>query len=350
MEGKYLTVLFWLKYMEVKLEFEHVREHIGNINQVFSVKEYILTGGRKQGVRGIDVSNGAGIDITILPDRGMDIYQLKYKGKCLNYLATPGILSPEFYDAQGTGWLRSFYGGFLTTCGLENIGSATEDKGVQYGLHGSISNTPAEFVNIIHEEKDGIPVLKISGTMIRACQSGDNLKLTRTYEFQYGSKDFTFYDEIENFGYKKSPFMILYHMNMGYPLLSEKSELILPTNQVTSRTEHAKNHADKYKEITYPADGYEEMCYYHDIVEDENGLATVGIKNSSEEIGVKITYDKKILDHFIQWKMLGKGEYVMGLEPCNATIDGRMDAKENGSLKFIDAGEKIGHKIKISMM
>ncbi|WP_274595949.1 DUF4432 family protein [Robinsoniella peoriensis] len=38
------------------------------------------------------------------------------------------------------------------------------------------------------------------------------------------------------------------------------------------------------------------------------------------------------LDHFVQWKMMGAGDYVMGLEPANATIDGIADAIENGSV------------------
>ena len=331
------------------MKFEKIREYIGHTDQVFMVKEYTLTGGKQQGVKAIDVSNGAGIDITILPDRGMDIYQLKYRGKGLNYIAAPGIIAPEFCESRGAKWLRSFYGGFLTTCGLENLGPACVEEGEEYGLHGSISNTPAEHVNIIQEEKDGVPVLKISGTMARACQFGENLRLTRTYEFSFGSKDFVFYDEVENFGFRKSPFMLLYHFNMGYPLLSENSELIIPTNHVRPRTEHAKNHVDQYLEITPPSDKYEEMCYYHDIISDENGLATVGIRNTKEDLGLHITYEKKMLDHFIQWKMLGKGEYVMGLEPGNATIEGRVDARENGTLKWIEAGEKISHKIKVTL-
>lgn len=324
-------------------------EYIGDINQIFSVKRYKMEGGKKQGVEAIDVSNGSGLDITILPDRGMDIYQLKFKGKCLNYLSKSGITAPQYFVNKEKGFMPTFYAGFLTTCGLENIGVTCEDEGESLAMHGSISNTPAEQVNIIYDVIDNVPAVKITGTMVSSVLFGTNLKLTRTYEIKYGVNEVSFYDEIENIGYNKSPYMILYHFNMGYPLLSEYSELVIPTKKATPRTEHAAKHADQYLQVTKPALNYEEMCYYHDIEADEAGFATVGVNNEKENLSVRITYDRSQLDHFVQWKMLGKGEYAMGLEPGNATIEGRDDARKNGTLKWLEAGEAVNNKFLISV-
>ena len=77
-------------------------------------------------------------------------------------------------------------------------------------------------------------------------------------------------------------------------------------------------------------------------------MATVGLRNAQQHLGVEITYDKKVLDHFVQWKMLGKGEYAIGLEPCNATIDGRADARENGSLKYLAPGEEVVCRFRVA--
>lgn len=331
------------------MDNKELLEYIGDINQVFSVKRYKMEGGKRQGVEAIDINNGSGLELTILPDRGMDIYQLKFKGRCLNYLSKSGITAPQYFDTTGRGFLPSFYAGFLTTCGLENIGISCEDEGESLGMHGSIANTPAEHVNIIHDTIDHAPAVKITGTMVNAALFGSNLKLTRTYEIKYGVNEVNFYDQIENFGYKKSPYMILYHFNMGYPLLSENSEVSIPTKNIIPRTEHAAKHIDQYLEVTKPEFNYEEMCYYHEVEPDKTGFATVGIKNKEEKLSLSIIYDRNQLDHFVQWKMFGKGEYAMGLEPGNATIDGRDDARKNGSLKWLEPGETVCNRLKISV-
>ena len=106
---------------------------------------------------------------------------------------------------------------------------------------------------------------------------------------------------------------------------------------------------DEYLKITSPGDDYEEMCYYHDINAAADGSAAVGIRNPKAGLGVQIAFNKNELDHFVQWKMLGKGEYVMGLEPGNASIDGRADAASNGSLKLIAPGEEKHFNLNITV-
>lgn len=331
------------------MDFQSVQKYIGNLSQVFSVKEYRMEGGKAKGIYAVDINNGAGLELTILPDRCMDFYQLKYNGKSLNYISPTGPVSPEYSDRSGENWLKSYFAGFLTTCGLSNIGVPCEDNGDVLGLHGELSNTPAEHVNILRRTEDGVPVVYISGTMRSAVLFGSNLSLTRTVTMKYGENRIRIRDEIRNEGYKTSPFMTLYHFNMGYPLLCEQSILEIPSRSVMPRNEHAANHAEDYLKITAPVSPYEEMCYYHELSADPQGNTCVGIRNPVENIRVTIGFNKNVLDHFVQWKMLGSSEYVIGLEPCNATIDGRADARKNGSLKFIEPKQAITHELEVSV-
>ena len=43
--------------------------------------------------------------------------------------------------------------------------------------------------------------------------------------------------------------------------------------------------------------------------------------------------------------MMGAGDYVIGLEPANSTIDGIKDAVENKSMKYIEPGEYVEHNL-----
>lgn len=329
------------------MSFKKKKEYIGNINQLFSVKKYQFIDGKQDSVKAIDINNGAGIDMTILLDKCMDFAQLKFKSKNLNFITPTGIVSPQFYDDTNADWLKSWTAGFLTTCGLSNIGSACIDQGEKFGIHGRLSNTPAENISISVIEEDEIPVLKVTGTMKQAVMFGENLTLKRTVTCRYGVNEIEIEDDVYNDGYKTQPIMLLYHFNIGYPLLSENARLFIPSKKVSGRDEHAQEHIKQWNEITPPVKDFQEMCFYHDIEGNADGMKIVGIDNEKEELSVRIHYNGKLLDHFVQWKMLGKGEYVMGLEPCNATIDGRSNARENKSLKEINPNEHIVYKFKI---
>ena len=330
------------------MEFQKLREYLGDTAQVFDVKQYRLMGGKAEGVRAIDIHNGAGMELTILPDRGMDFYRLRYKGTTLNFLTPTGIAAPSYFAEEAGGMGQMFFGGMMLTCGLRNIGLPCRENGAYYGPHGNITSVPAEHVNIHYFEENGAPAESISALM-RDNGYGTRLLLKRTVTIRYGVNEVDLQDQVENDGFEPSPFMVLYHFNIGYPLLSECAKLLLPTQKVTPRTQHAADHAAQYLEITSPAAGYEEMCYYHDLKADENGWASAGIYNEKEHLGLKILYDKQNLDHFVQWKMLAKGTYVMGLEPYNATINGMADARENGTLKTILPGEKKHMHLKLSI-
>lgn len=45
-------------------------------------------------------------------------------------------------------------------------------------------------------------------------------------------------------------------------------------------------------------------------------------------------------DHLFQWKQMGQGAYVPGIEPANSsTIEGRASARERGDLPLLQPGE-----------
>lgn len=63
-----------------------------------------------------------------------------------------------------------------------------------------------------------------------------------------------------------------------------------------------------------------------------------------------ITFDTKSLDYFVEWKMLGEKDYVLGLEPGNCHPDGRDVMRKENTLKLIKPSEKISYKVQIEMI
>ena len=60
-----------------------------------------------------------------------------------------------------------------------------------------------------------------------------------------------------------------------------------------------------------------------------------------------IQFDAKELDGFVEWKMMGIKDYVLGLECGNCYPDGRKAIRESGMLKFLALGERKCYAVKV---
>jgi hypothetical protein len=325
-------------------------EHIGDLNQLMSCQNYILSGGMQEGVRAIEIKNGGNLSATILPGRCMDIYQVHYKGKNTNYIAPCGIVAPEYYESQGTKWLRNFFVGLLTTCGLQHFGSPKVIDGEDHGLHGRISNTPAENIRIDRLIKNSKPAIKIEGTMREARLFGENLTLKRQMEFSYNKDKIVLKDTITNHGYDNRQFLYALHLNFGYPLLDAETRLIIESEQVTSRDDHAAKYVATWQKIEAPSYPYQERCYFHKLARDLQGMSGYTLFNDKLGLGVKVSYKHDDLPFFCEWKMLGKGEYVLGLEPMNVFLDGPKLNEEGCMAPILAPGADMVYEVEIEFI
>ncbi len=173
--------------------------------------------------------------MTLCPDRNGDITRLLCNGTNLSYFSPCGYVAPAYYDKTGNNWLQSFTAGFLTTCGLQAVGSPCVDEGEELPLHGSIANQPAER-SYWEEDDAGIRIHTLTRDEVIF---GRKLTLKRVIEVSKEENSFTISDEIQNTGDRREPVEILYHMNMGYPLLDEESVVSIPSAEVVARDDHA---------------------------------------------------------------------------------------------------------------
>ncbi len=316
-----------------------MNKYIGHPSQIRRIEEHRLIGGKGDNMRLFEVCNGKGAEFTISADRAGDISRLSYKGINFGFFAPCGYVAPQYYDKSGTNFLKSFTAGFLTTCGLSAVGSPCTDNGEDLPMHGTIAHIPAENI-IVDNEK-----CKITLIMRDASLFSKHLTLTRTYECPEEENCIILTDTVKNIGTINSEYMILYHFNLGYPLLSEHSVLSINSDNVTPRNEHSTNGIEQRLQTEHPQKGFIEQCYYYDMISGEASLYNPDLK-----MGVKFSYDKAELPCFTQWKQMGEYEYVMGLEPGNCNPDGRDVMREKGMLKYIAPNEQITQSIKIIFM
>ena len=316
--------------------------YIGHDSQIYGIEEHRLVGGKGDGMRLLEVNNGKGLELTVSLDRAADISRLRFRGINMSYFSPCGYVAPAYYDSTGSNWLKSFTAGFLTTCGLRAVGSPCVDEGEELPLHGTIANQPAEHAYWFEENGELVVRALVKDETIFAAK----LRMTREIRVSLVENTFTIQDTIENTGDTVQPLEILYHMNMGYPLLDEDSVVEIPSAGVSPRDDHAAEDIENWMKMIKPQAGYVERCYYPKF--EKEGKAS--IYQPKIEQGLEISFDAEELDGFVEWKMMGVRDYVLGLECGNCYPDGRDVVRKTGMLKFLAPGEHKTYQVKVRMI
>ena len=129
--------------------------------------------------------------VRVLPERGLDVAEAFVAGRQIAWLSGLG-------DVQWNGdWWASWGGGLVTTCGLDNVGRASE--GV--GLHGTYSSLAAR--DVVRED-DGVRA---------AIDDPRGLAVRRRIEFRDDGLRLS--DRTTNVGSAALEAPLLYHVNLG---------------------------------------------------------------------------------------------------------------------------------------
>jgi hypothetical protein len=335
---------------------EELLARIGDPLQVAGARGSVLTDGKADGVRAVEISTGSGLSFTVLPGRGMDIPFASFKGKALGFFSGTGITSPRYYDEPGLEWLRSFYGGLLTTCGITNAGAPGPDAGAPYGLHGRESNNEAENLCVQQDWEGDEFLISVKGTMREARAMGENVTLTRAIETKLGARGFRLHDRIANRGFTPEPLMLIYHFNMGFPLLGPSARVVGPIRRSIARDEEARKDRGVEECLQFPEPilGYAEKVFLHGLGTQPDGKTFMALLNrdtgDGQPLGLVMRWRQKELPAFTHWKMPCKGFYVMGLEPGTVPPLGRGVLREQGMLPMLEPQSSYDVTIELEVL
>jgi hypothetical protein len=313
------------------------------------LRPFVFEQGRTRGMRGIEGWTGSGLRFTLLPDRALDIGPVWFKDKPISW-DHPALASPVYYEPTGAGWLRTFGGGLLTTCGLTHFGAPDTFKGQDFGLHGRIANIPADNLRIWQEWREENFWLIIEGEMRQTVLFGENLTLQRRIETQLGSNSLAIKDRVINNGSQPVPHALLYHCNIGFPLVSPESRLIVEDIDLKPRDSEAAPGLANYDRFEPPTVGYKEKVFFHTPKVDSAGYATASLVNPELNLGIQLRLQAKHMPILTQWKMMGKGEYVCGLEPATHAMAPRDELSKKGLPAPLIPGEEVGYELQLSVM
>jgi hypothetical protein len=317
---------------------ELLKQYSADMRQFVGAREYTLNG-----QRALHLYNAVGLEFIVLPDRGFDIWDARYKGIPLTWIA-PGSPHPPDW---GAGWLRGFNGGLLTTCGPTHVGPAETDDltGERSDIHGNFTRLRAEnyhtvqWWNGIQEggRRDNF-ALELNAELNDAAFFGTQLSIFRKYSLYHDMPSLNIHDVIINMGDTPAPLMLLYHFNLGYPLVREGTKLYA-SGRTYARDAAARAGLDTWDTYDAPSAGYAEQVFYHHLRRDFAGHAEVLI--GTDALALHLQWEAASLPCFTQWKNTRQRQYVNGIEPGNCVPEGRNAARKAGRLQMLAPGETV---------
>ncbi|MCR5752517.1 MAG: DUF4432 family protein [Kiritimatiellae bacterium] len=273
---------------------------IGSPEQLCMAQRVQVTDGRGNGARQIYVANGR-LNFVLSESNALDMLRLWHGGVNVGFVSRNGL-----YTAQAD-FLSSFPAGMLYTCGLDAIG------GVEgHPIHGRIHSIPAQVRELTADENGVRIVAEVRDTAL----FGQNLVLTRTVSTGVCSDEVRVEDRLENRAFRDEKYCMLYHVNVGYPMVDAGAKISGRFVESRPRTPWAEHEMAKMLDVEPPKDNAEETCYFH-MTKD----GRMSIENAA--IGKRFTVESS-LRRFVQWKSRASGDYVVGLEPCTCWLDGEL--------------------------
>lgn len=337
---------------------DHDLDKFINPAQIGGIQHYLIDNGAARGVRVLEVNTGGGLRYRVLADRGMDIDQAFMNEQSLTFLSHRGpTRASKAYD-NGVGWLKSFPGGLLTSCGPFNTGAPARDSGIDWPLHGEHSNTPAEIESVIQPDPHaGQYEMSITGTIRYGAFYGPNLELRRVIRSRLGEPVIRIEDVFTNVGNHAIEHAWLLHVNFGYPLLDEGTEFLCRIQGHTPRPDRTSlayfKHLEQGRLFPAPsdeqaADGH--VFRYVQAQAGPDGQVRCGLWNKKRGWGIVLTYVAEQFPRLGQWMHWGKREYVAAWEPMTAGVEGRDKDRSQGWLRVIPPGERLSYQYSIGVV
>jgi hypothetical protein len=333
-----------------ELSREQVLARMGGLDQIAGVRRIRLEDGPEDGVSAVEVRTGGGLSYTVLPSRALDISAAECDGIPLSWRTGAGDMHPA-YIYRTSGFDMGWFGGLLTTCGLDNLGPPGVDELGPFPQHGHLSGVAARHVGYGGRWEGDRYLMWVEGEMRQKDSYMPNtydVVLRRRIESELGGRTIRIADTVENMGRAPAPLLVLYHVNAGYPLVGPEANIVSRSRAVT--THGSDEHDPDALRIVPPMSEFRSEGHAHHMIATADGMGEAALLNPRLQTGLFLRFPLAELPHFNQWKALVEGRYVVSLEPINSRGGNRIRQRERGTLPFLAPGETRTFHLEITVL
>jgi hypothetical protein len=266
---------------------------------------------RPDGERVLVVRTAGGWSLDVLPDRGLDLGPAWWAGVPVAW-RSPNPVDP----GPGADWESRFLGGLLATCGPDNIG----EPRAGHGQHGTHHLTPAYDVHWWRERTAAAVVVHVRGRIAHSSLGGPRLVVDRHLQIATDSAWVRLDDVVRNVGDQPAGVPLLYHVNLGAPLLAPGSRLVLDAG--STRTREALPVGRDPVLAPSPGPALAPVVAEHRDLAEQDGWAQAALTGTGTGVQVLVRWTAATLPRLCTWSWPARGAWVLGVEPTNAPLFG----------------------------
>ncbi len=317
-----------------------------------TVRRGVFRGGVSEGVEIIRLANPR-MHVDVLPTRGMSIWRMQANGVRYQWQSpVVGPVHPNHVDLgepSGLGWLSGF-DELVVRCGLESNGAPEHDASgrLVYPLHGHIANTPADAISVEFDEASGR--VELVAETIEARLFFKRWRLRTRVRIHADRDEVELLDDVTNELSTPESMQLLYHINVGPPVLGKDATLKLALEELAPSDDHAAERIDEWNRFESPTSGYQERVYFARPLPDESGLAHALLADAERKQGLAVRFKTSTLPWFVLWKNsveIGDG-YVCGLEPATNFPNPRSFEHSQGRTIELEGGETASFRVALA--
>lgn len=307
------------------------------------IEKRTLSVGLSRGVEVIELNNGR-LRMVILPTRGMGIWRAMVGDVQLGWKSpVRGPVHPrsvQLWEPSGIGWLDGF-DEWLVRCGLESNGAPEfhENGSLRYPLHGRIANIPAHEVSFAFNADTGEMIVR--GVVEESRLFGNKMRLTTAIATRAGEQSIRVTDTVTNLAAIDGEFELLYHINVGEPLLQPGATAVLPVAKLAPRDPIAAGNLAEWNVYGPQTAGMPEAAFFCTLLGGSDGLTHALLKSTDGRQGMSLRYDPRQLPCFTLWKnrMPTSDGYVTGFEPATNYPNRRSFEKSQSRVVTLPPGQ-----------
>ena len=319
-----------------------------------AVRSRRLSGGRREGVLLVELVAGD-TKVFILPDRGLGLWKMVVGGVELGWQSpVAGPVHPAFVplgEPSGLGWLDGF-DELVARCGLVSNGAPdfAANGRLVHGLHGRIANLPAQELTVTLDEEAG--TLTLDGAVDETRFLIHALRMETTLVLSADRPRIAWTDTVTNRSARPATIQLLYHVNLGPPLLGAGAEVVAAIDELAPRDAGAVADVATWNRYAAPRAGRAEDVHFARIRPDAAGIASALLVAPDGSQAAGLSWRSDTLPCFALWKNQGAvaDGYVTGLEPATNYPNPRSFEEAQGRVVPLAPGEQVRFELALEYL